>query len=398
MVAMGDERAPSSGWERLTHRLVSVPPTVGDGLLAVVLAALTWGTILLDEDCGCPLPVWAAPVILGQTLPLALRRRATVPVWAVVGLVTALHGASELGDPPVFFGALVALYTVASRCSRRTSHVVAAVSAVALVASMFVSRDTPLIAAAFQFMVFGTAWILGDNVRVRRAYTAEVERRAARLELEREQDVRRAAAEERARIARELHDVVAHHVSVIALQSQAADALLPGEPGRAGEVVAAIAETARDASAELRRLLGVLRREGDGPSSLAPQPGIDDVKTLVRSVGDTGLTVRLSIEGQPRPLPSGIGLTAYRIVQEALTNVLKHAQAHRADVVIGYGEVDLSIRIADDGTANGAASNGQGQGIVGLRERVALFGGALDAGPRSEGGFEVHARLPLSGR
>ncbi|MDQ3978712.1 MAG: sensor histidine kinase [Actinomycetota bacterium] len=373
------------------------PPLVVDSLLAVTLAALTWGTMVLDE-CRCPMPGWTGLVVAGQTLPLALRRQAPVPVWLFIGLMTGIHGASDLDDPALFFGGLVAVYTVASRSSRRTSYVVAAVTAVAMLLAIWAAGDTPFVTAAFQYVVFGAAWILGDSVRVHRAYTAELEQRAARLEREREEEASRAAAAERVRIARELHDVVAHHVSVIALQSQAAEVLLRTDADRAAAVMSDIGANARQASAELRRLLGALREEADDPPLLAPQPGVGEVEGLVESVRRAGLAVEVSVEGERRPLPAGVGLSAYRIVQEALTNVLKHAHARRAEVRLVYGERDLVVEVSDDGTASpgNGSGPGEGHGLIGMRERVSVYGGQLRAGPRPEGGFAVKARLPLA--
>ncbi len=385
----------STSVDVLLDRLRRAPPVLVDSLLGVVLAGLTWGTILLDRDCPCsPMPAWAFPAVLGQTLPLAFRRRAPVPVWAVVGVMTAVYGVADLHDPPIFFGAVVAIYTVASRTSRRTSYVAGAITAVAALAAMAAPGDTALIEIAFNYAVLGTAWILGDSVRVHRAYTVELERRAAALERERQDEARRAAAAERVRIARELHDVVAHHVSVIALQSQAAEVLLPADPERAAEAVGEIGVTARNALTELRRLLGALRQDDDEVAARAPQPHVADLEPLVQSVRDAGLTVSCTVEGEPRPLPPGVDLSAYRIVQEALTNVLKHARATRADVVVRYGAEHLLIRVVDDGTG-GSGGNGQGHGLIGMRERVALFGGELSTGPRPGGGFTVEARLPL---
>jgi signal transduction histidine kinase len=218
--------------EGLVKRL-RLPPLVADSVLAVALFALTLATVLYNRDCACPFPWWGTALIAGQTLPLALRRRAPVPVWAIAGVFTGVYGASSLNDPPIYFGGLVALYTVASLSTRRTSYLAAAVTAASMGAAIAASGDTAFVTLSFNVTVFAIAWILGDSVRVHRAYTTELEARAARLERERHEEAARAAAEERVRIARELHDVVAHHVSVIAVQSQAAEVLLPAEPERA---------------------------------------------------------------------------------------------------------------------------------------------------------------------
>jgi signal transduction histidine kinase len=247
-------------------------------------------------------------------------------------------------------------------------------------------------------LVIATAWILGDNLRTRRAYTAELEARAARLEAEREAHAQAAAARERASIARELHDVVAHHVSVMAVQAGAARRVAASRPERAREALESIEGAARQALGELRRLLGVLRG-GDGVAAdaLSPQPGLDELVALVEQTRAAGLSVDLVVEGdEQRPVQAAVGLSAYRIVQEALTNTIKHAGASRARVLVRYGAVDLDVRVEDDG--RGIVDHGElergGHGLLGMRERVALFGGELRVGPRLGGGFRVQARLP----
>jgi signal transduction histidine kinase len=231
---------------------------------------------------------------------------------------------------------------------------------------------------AFAVTEFGAAWVLGDAARQR--------------EIRKQEAAERAVADERTRIARELHDVVAHHVGVIAVQAEAAAAVLPDRPDHAATAVDAISTTARDAMSELRRLLGVLRSE-PGDATLAPQPGTGDVDRLVRSVRDTGVPVDLLVEGDARPLPAAVELSAYRIVQEALTNVIKHAGAARVQVVLRYEPDGLGVSVRDDGRGSLAPPTG-GHGLLGMRERVDLFGGELRVGPRTEGGFEVAARLP----
>jgi len=331
---------------------------VADAALAVTLAVLTWGTIELDRGCECPRPWWALSLILAQTLPLALRRVTPVPVWLLVGLATGVHGASDLADPPVYFGALVATYTVASLSSRRSSVVVAGVTAVAILAAMLAAGDATLTDVVLNAVVFGTAWILGDSVRVHRAYTAELEDRATRLQRQRQEDAWRAAAAERLRMSREVHDIVAHHVSLIVVQSEAAQVMLPARPEKAAESVGAIGATARQALGELRGLLGTLRRDDPGPDGLSPQPGDAEIASLVGSVRDAGLPVELVVDGTPRPLPAGVALSAYRIVQEALTNVLKHAGPAAATVSLRYGDRQLEVRVADDGVGGGAGRRG----------------------------------------
>jgi len=254
------------------------------------------------------------------------------------------------------------------------------------------------------YVIFGTAWILGDNLRNRRAYVSGLEERAASLEREREEQARRAVGAERTRIARELHDIVAHSVSVMVVQAGAARRVLHTRPEQAEVALAAVEEVGRQSLAEMRRLLGVLRRD-DGPSfGLEPQPSVEHLDDLVRSTRRAGLDVALTVEGVPRPLPAGVDLSAYRIVQEALTNTLKHAGPAAATVRLRYGADDVQVEVSDDG--RGAAADvhrngdgdgdGGGKGLMGMRERVAMCGGELSAGHRPGGGFAVRARIPLT--
>ena len=199
-------------------------------------------------------------------------------------------------------------------------------------------------------------------------------------------------ADERARIARELHDVIAHSVTVMTVQAGAARMLLPGDPQRAVEPLLAVEETGHQALAEMRRLLGILR-EVDGQPVLAPQPGLKDLTRLAVAVREAGLPVEMAVEGTPRPLPAGIELAAYRILQEALTNTLKHAGAARAHVTVRYAPEAVFLEVCDDGRVPPA--DGHGHGLVGMRERATLYGGELDAGPLPGGGYAVRARLPI---
>jgi signal transduction histidine kinase len=218
------------------------------------------------------------------------------------------------------------------------------------------------------------------------------DRRAEMAEREREVAAREAVVEERARIARELHDVIAHNVSMIVVQAGAERRVLDGANGSTREVLQTIEQIGRGALTEMRRLVGMLRSDGEDP--LAPQPGLEDVATLVGQVREAGLPVELTVDGEPRDLPAGIELSAYRIVQEALTNALKHAGEAHAEVSIRYGPDSLELEILDDGHG-GAVGNG-GHGLVGMRERVALYGGRFDASRRPGGGFAVRAKLPIA--
>jgi len=332
----------------------------------------------------------AAPVLL-QTLPLLLRRRFPLPVLAVV-LSASVATQYVVGALPPFALGL-AVYTVASHTERRTAVWAGLVGLVALLASLIPRTGLNGGESVVHVVVFVTAaWILGDNVRTKRAYYRELEERAERLEREKEEGTRRAAAEEKARIARELHDVIAHSVSVMVVQAAAAGDVFEKQPERAREALSSIEESGRSALTELRRLLGIVRSDEHG--SREPQPGLAVLDELVEQIRATGLEVELKREGELGELPVGVDLSAYRIVQEALTNTLKHAQATRARVRLVRSKQELAIEVTDDG-AGPAEESTNGHGLIGMQERVALLGGALEAGPGEGGGFVVKAHFPL---
>jgi signal transduction histidine kinase len=249
-------------------------------------------------------------------------------------------------------------------------------------------------------LLVAAAWSLGDGLRLRRGQFVRLEDRASRLELEREELARLAVAQERRVIARELHDVVAHNVSVIVAQSGAAQRIFDDHPEDARTTLGAIEHMGRAALVEMRRLMGLLRTESDRSGMRSPQPGLDNLETLVGQVGEAGLPVTLRIEGIPRPLPAGLDLSAFRIVQEALTNALRHAGPARADVIVRYEESRLLLTVDDDGfgpNGQGARTTRPKYGHLGMRERVALFGGDLRIGARPGGGYRVAAVMPLDG-
>jgi signal transduction histidine kinase len=371
-----------------------------DSLLALFLTFISVGSVIFGGGPHEPRAIHPLDAILVPvtTLPIALRRYRPLAVLAItVGAETLLLLFSTRVQVP--FGVIVALYTVAARCERpvsvRAAEWVALPVTVGLIVNTgpYPSRIIPKLA------LFAIAWVIGDNIRTRRAYLAELEARAARLEREREERDERAVADERTRIARELHDVIAHNVSVMVVQATAGEEVFDADPGRARESLSAVASTGRAALAELRRLLGVIRTEdGDaGAPSYTPQPGIEYLGELVGQVREAGLAVELSVLGSPRELPEAVGLCAYRIVQEALTNTLKHADATTACVNVRYVADALELQVLDDGHG-ASAVNGEadGHGLIGMRERVALFGGELTAGPRAGRGYAVRARLPLA--
>ena len=244
-------------------------------------------------------------------------------------------------------------------------------------------------------LLFGIAWLAGFALNARAEQADAAEARAAQAERERESAARIAVAEERTRIARELHDIVAHAVSVMVLQVGAVRHKLPEELADESDALRGVERAGRTALTEMRRLLAAMR-DDDEALELGPQPGLGSVGTLVADVERAGLPVTLRVEGAEEPLPRAIELSAYRIVQEALTNALKHARAHHADVTLRYAPDELQIEVRDDGTGGGA-SNGPGYGLVGVGERVKIYGGTMTAGAAPEGGFLVDARLPLRG-
>ncbi len=245
-------------------------------------------------------------------------------------------------------------------------------------------------------LLFGIAWLAGFALNARAEQADAAEARAVQAERERETAARIAVAEERARIARELHDIVAHAVSVMVLQVGAVRHKLPEELADESDALRGVEGAGRTALAEMRRLLAAMRDDGDD-LELGPQPGLDSVGSLVAEVERAGLPVALHVEGETAPLPRAVELSAYRIVQEALTNALKHAHASRADVTLRYGPDELRIEVRDDGSGGGATSNGPGYGLVGVRERVKIYGGTMTAGTAPGGGFVLDARLPLRG-
>jgi signal transduction histidine kinase len=226
----------------------------------------------------------------------------------------------------------------------------------------------------------------------------DAEERAARLEQEHEVDALRAVVEERTRIARELHDIIGHSLSVMTVQTSGVRRLLRPEQAKEREALLAVEQTGREALAEMRQVVGALRDPAEGPA-LAPQPSLSRVDKLVAQACDAGLAAHLDIEGEPVPLPAGVDLTAYRLVQEGLTNAIKHAAARHAEVRVRYGADHVEIEVCDDGRGTNGAdpiANGGGNGLVGMRERVSIYGGELEAGPRAEGGFRLRARFPVS--
>jgi len=402
-------RAPGRPYDRLVRRLAALaaelPPRMQDLALALALAAYNVGS-LIPEAGRLRLPYAAFALVVLQALPLTWRRRWPVGVFLAVGLPRTVYDQLGIGFAPLPLASAIAYYTLMDRCSTRVRWTISALLLAGIIRSQLLPGHTEpydFFVVALQFVTAGIAGILS---RTRRAYLREAEARAGQAELERDRQAAMAAADERTRIARELHDVVAHHVSLMAVQSQAAAALLPGRPAEAARSVEVIGQTARDALTELRRLLGVLRGPAgpaDGRPGTAPAPSISELADVLTQVRRAGVAVQLRVEGSPGKLAPGVDLTAYRIVQEALTNTVRHSGADRAAVTIRYEPGYVTVSVTDPGSVpNGSGGSGErapgpgGFGLAGIAERVASCGGSLTVGPGQAGGFAVTARLPAS--
>jgi signal transduction histidine kinase len=384
--------------QRYTPREIAIDSAIAFGLTALSLISVVGGA----TDVGQREPLSIALLVL-ESVPLLFRRRWPIPVLVVTGIATLLHvllaGQNEVNEG---LGSLVALYSVAERTDRRTSAGLAIALGVSFAAVFLIVGGLPagLNGLVVSLVVIGLSWALGDWARTRRLYAEAIEGRTRLLELEREVRAAQAVQGERERIAREMHDVVTHHVSVIVIQSGAGLSALDRQPEQTRTALEAIGRTAREALLEMRRMVGVL----GGPASdahrdggMSPMPGIERLGELVEEVRAAGLPVELSLAGERRPLDAGVEVSAYRIVQEALTNALKHARGARARVDVRYEADALVIGVTDEGGAGErdlGAEAGGGRGLIGLRERVALFGGEFEAGPTPTG-FRVAARLPV---
>ncbi|MEU6630871.1 sensor histidine kinase [Streptomyces parvus] len=385
-------------------------PTGVDVFWAVFLLGLSGMSMVSGMYDAGREEIVAVPVALGFSTVVALRRRAPEKMLLLAILVGVVQLVFDVRPGVGNFAMLVITYTVATVGERWASRLALICSLSAAALSQLRWEAEPggswvqvIFVTVIMTVPFVLAWVLGDSLRTRRAYFDQLEERAARLEREREAQSKVAVAAERARIARELHDVVAHNVSVMVVQADGAAYVMDAAPDQAKQALETISGTGRQALAEMRRLLGVLRT-GDAPESgeYVPQPDVEQIEDLVAQVRQTGLEVDFKVEGTPRPLPSGVELTAYRVVQEALTNTRKHGGPDAgASVRLVYFDDGLGLLIEDDG--RGAAhelyedggADGAGHGMIGMRERVGMVGGTLDAGPRPGGGFRISALLPL---
>lgn len=398
-------------------------PLVADWLLITPLLITAVLSVILDQPMHPEQRPWDAfgmVLVALIVVPVAYRRRAPLIVVAINVAATVPLLVLNYPDSSAGLASLIVLYTVAAYCKRRDALIalawVAVVIVPVLVAGVVVhSEQLPISSFIANIIIFGTAWLIGDSVRNRRIVVEELKFRAETAERQRADEARQAVLDERARIAREMHDIVAHGMSVMIVQAGAARRVLDKHPEQAAEAMANIEQTGREAMVEMRRLLGVLRDGGveaeiaagqtsseDAPARrrddapLAPQPGLAAVPALVRQWTAAGLDVAYHVEGDLPELPSGLDVSAYRLIQEALTNTSKHAGPARATVTLKRTPTGLDITVADDGRgASAAAGSGTGHGLIGMKERVTLFGGTVAAGPGQSGGYVVHAVLPL---
>lgn len=379
---------------------------LGDWLLAAILAGSAQYEVW-TADGSVGQRIGGALCLLVATVPLAWRRRAPLHVAVAVsaallagGLLFPDHQASFQG----FLASIVALYSVSAYAEGNDRILGAAAVAASLAGYQLadVLRGNDIGEMPGIWLPYLVAFALGRARGWQLGESRQLRHRAAELERERDEKARLAVAEERARIARELHDIVAHSLSIVVVQTAAVRRRLREERPREAETLDGVEATARQALQEMRRLLGILRTEEDSPA-LAPQPGMAEVDRLVTQMRAAGLDVDLCVNGNPRPIPPGVDLVAYRIVQESLVNVLKHAGAVQASVVASYDDSSLALAITNTGLRAGdaatasASAGGPGHGLIGMRERVALYGGSFESGRAGDGGFTVRARLPLGG-
>jgi signal transduction histidine kinase len=382
-------------------RLWSFARSYGFDLLIVIAAIESALEVVLGRDeVGAPrtTPWFAAPALAIVVLLLLARRRfpfaAPAAFWLLGGALSFVDGRLVVFSATVYAAGLAASFLLGSVPDAARARLGLAVVLGGAAVVVYNEPDHAAADVLFVPVAFSIAWLAGLALRERAAQAEAAQQRARHAEREREENARRAVFEERVRIARELHDVVAHHVSMMGVQAGAARLVIDRDRVKAKESLAAIETSSRQAVLELHRLLGFLRQAGD-PDDLAPRPGVGQLAGLAAGMSGSELAVEVGIEGEERPLPPTIDVSAYRIVQEALTNTLKHAAASRADVHLRYWPGELEVEIVDDGRgASGPSGRPGGLGLIGMRERAALHGGELTAGPAPGGGYVVRVKLP----
>lgn len=391
---MDQVQAPDAGsWlaERLTPRQV-------DWLVFGTALALSIGTLVhtsIAEGVDVTMGLVALPF---ATVPLLWRRTRPGLVLVVLAAAFAVSTVSVTAEPNGV-GLLFGVYAAAVYGNERTRIVGGAVA----LGVLLVAFGTVLATASGRALGhltgisfgYGLVWLLGRHIRTRHAYLAALKERAIRLERDRDEHARRATEQERTRIARDIHDVVMHNVSIIAVQAGAARTTSSSDPGRATDALGVIERTARSTLAELRALLGVLRKDDPPSPSRQPQPTLGQLEELVSQAREAGLRVEARVEGPVRPLVEIVDLCAYRVVQEALTNAIKHAPYANVQLLMRYGARDLQISVSNDCAGTSPTPRPPGHGLIGMKERVSLVGGELRTGPTRDGGFRVEVCLPL---
>jgi signal transduction histidine kinase len=367
--------------------------------LDVAIVALAIGSEVEIWNSHVVSHKWALALVAPfMTVPLIRRTKypfaSTMTVLAAAVAMAFIDGRGTNDLDTLFIALLGTSWAIGAYNDKR--HAVAGLVAICVMTGVVTQRfpDQSVADTLWPLGFFGGLWLTGFVLSRRAEHTQELQELTQRLRQDREEEARAAVLEERARIARELHDVVAHSVSVMVVQAGGVRRLLRDDQGREREALLVVEQVGRSALTEMRRMLGVLRTEGEAATpALAPQPGLAYLDRLVEQVRQAGLEVDLHVEGEPAPMPQGVDLSAYRIVQEGLTNALKHAGGAHAEVTVRYGDSRVELEVADDGSG-GADGDGLGHGLVGMQERVALYGGTLEAGPRAGGGYVLRAVLP----
>jgi signal transduction histidine kinase len=371
-----------------------------DGLVVAGMGVWLADAVLAQGQRDGPRgPLWfdvLAPIVF--TTPLLARRR--YPVGALVVAGSSIAAASFvdarlLSHPFVAYLFGLAICLLFGMRPARVQSVAGLAFALGVAAIVTLNDPKGTVGEfVWDVITFMVAWVIGSAVGGKLSEVDEARQRAARAEREREERARIAVADERARIARELHDVIGHSVSVMTVQASAVRRTLEADQDKEREALLVVEQTGREALAEMRRVVGVLRRPEEAPA-LAPQPSLEHLDRLVESACEAGLPVELRVEGEPVQLAPGLDLTAYRLVQEGLTNALKHARAQHAEVVVRYTDGQVELSVSDDGPGGGDGDKG-GHGLIGMRERISVYGGELEAGPRPEGGYRLTATLPIA--
>jgi signal transduction histidine kinase len=375
---------PMKGARRAWRWLWTVNPWLIDGPLA-----LAFTVSALVESGDRP---GFAPLTTLTTVPLAARRVAPIP--AVLVMFTSLVVIGPHATLSAFFALLIATYSVGAHSSHRLLGLAVTIALVAGIVAIYGGGSLPPVPSwLLPPILLLPLWLAGNSIRTKQQRADALHDHALQLEHERDAAERAAAAAERSRIARELHDVISHSVGVMMVQAGAARQVLRHDPEAAARSLESVEGAGREAVDELRRLLGLLGDEQNAP--LAPQPGLSSLAGLVERVRSAGLPVELQVEGDARSLPAGLDLAAYRIVQEALTNALRYASGAPTRVLLHYYERDLKLEILNEGDEAASTSELPGRGLIGMRERVALYGGEIEAGRRPGGGYAIRARIPL---